>query len=166
MAMYTVETSDLINDFPWWSGARETIADIIAANKEEDFNQHMEEMMLDGDWTDTQVNDYVWHDRESVYEACGLDENGELPSDEDEDEDEDGDPEDEPLTLTVDGRPMTDDEAAQLRDTLYYDGKADSDLSKYELPKYEYPFQIPNSILNSVYGDVSFTSEDFACNCE
>jgi hypothetical protein len=30
--------------------------------------------------TDTEVNDYLWFERDSIYEAVGLNENGELPT--------------------------------------------------------------------------------------
>jgi hypothetical protein len=42
--------------------------------------QHLEEVFADRTPTDTEVNDYLWHDREYVYEAVGLNENGELPT--------------------------------------------------------------------------------------
>lgn len=30
--------------------------------------------------TDTEVNDYLWHDRQYVYKAVGLNANGEIPT--------------------------------------------------------------------------------------
>ena len=73
--------------FEWWSGACDTIKDIRAANLIDELTAHIEEVF---GWdneppTETDINDYVWHDRDSVYRALGLDENGKLP-DEDEDE--------------------------------------------------------------------------------
>lgn len=84
--------------FEWWSGACDTIKDIRAAGLIDELTAHIEEVFADNEEppTDTDINDYVWHDREYVYEALGLDENGELPSDdEDEEEEEDADDKDE-----------------------------------------------------------------------
>ena len=63
-----------------WSGALDTLADIENAGKEEELMQHLEDMFADRTPTDTDVNDYLWHDREYVYEALGLNSNGELPT--------------------------------------------------------------------------------------
>ena len=63
-----------------WSGALDTLADIEKADKEEELMQHLEDMFADRTPTDTEVNDYLWHDREYVYEALGLNSNGELPT--------------------------------------------------------------------------------------
>jgi hypothetical protein len=63
-----------------WSGALDTLADIERANVEEELMQHLEEVFMDRTPTDTEVNDYLWHDRESVYKAVGLNENGEIPT--------------------------------------------------------------------------------------
>ena len=63
-----------------WSGALDTLADIEKADKEDELMQHLEEVFAERTPTDTEVNDYLWHDREYVYEAVGLNENGELPT--------------------------------------------------------------------------------------
>ena len=63
-----------------WSGALDTLADIERADKEEELMQHLEEVFMDRTPTDTEVNDYLWHDRQYVYEAVGLNENGEIPT--------------------------------------------------------------------------------------
>jgi hypothetical protein len=63
-----------------WSGALDTLADIERADKKEELMQHLEEVFMDETPTDTEVNDYLWHDREFVYEAVGLNENGEIPT--------------------------------------------------------------------------------------
>jgi hypothetical protein len=63
-----------------WSGALDTLADIERADKREELMQHLEEVFMDETPTDTEVNDYLWHDRELVYEAVGLNENGEIPT--------------------------------------------------------------------------------------
>ena len=63
-----------------WSGALDTLADIEKADKEEELMDFLEEVFADRTPTDTEVNDYLWFERASVYEAVGLNENGELPT--------------------------------------------------------------------------------------
>ena len=76
-----------INDFyaladMVWSGAVDTIADIQNANKEDEFMNFLEAVFCDEVPTDTEVNDFIWHDRNYIYENIGLTENGELPEEE------------------------------------------------------------------------------------
>ena len=76
-----------INDFyaladMVWSGARDTIADIQNANKEDEFMDFLEAVFCDEVPTDTAVNDFIWFERDYIYESLGLTENGELPEDE------------------------------------------------------------------------------------
>ena len=73
-----------INDFyaladMVWSGAVDTIADIQNTNKEDEFMNFLEAVFCDEVPTDTEVNDFIWHDRDYIYENLGLTENGELP---------------------------------------------------------------------------------------
>ena len=80
-----------INDFyaladMVWSGAVDTIADIQNANKEDEFMNFLEMVFCDEVPTDTEVNDFIWHDRDYIYENIGLTENGELPEEEPEEE--------------------------------------------------------------------------------
>lgn len=80
-----------INDFYTladmvWSGAVDTIADIQNANKEDEFMNFLEAVFCDEVPTDTAVNDFIWFDRDYIYESLGLTENGELPKDEPEEE--------------------------------------------------------------------------------
>ena len=63
-----------------WSGALDTLADIERADKEEELMQYLEDIFADRTPTDTEINDLLWHDRELVYEAVGLNENGEIPT--------------------------------------------------------------------------------------
>lgn len=67
-----------------WSGARDTLEDIIKAELEEEFMQHLDEVfgMVD-EVEDTTLNDYIWFERDSIYESLGLDEDGNLINDED-----------------------------------------------------------------------------------
>ena len=72
-----------------WSGALDTLADIENAGLEDELMQHLEDMFADRTPTDTDINDYLWHDREYVYEALGLNSNGEVPTEVDKARDED-----------------------------------------------------------------------------
>ena len=68
-----------------WSGARDTLEDIIKAEKEEEFMQYLDEVFCDSDEiTDTKLNDFIWFERDTIYENLGLDENGEVITDDDE----------------------------------------------------------------------------------
>lgn len=65
-----------------WSGAVDTIADIQNANKETEFMNFLEAVFCDEVPTDTEVNDFIWFERDYIYENLGLTENGELPEEE------------------------------------------------------------------------------------
>lgn len=80
--VYTKEFD--VETFPWWSGACDTIRDIEAAGLMDELQSHIEEVFgyMEEPPSDTDINDYVWHDREYVYSNLGLDENGELPEEE------------------------------------------------------------------------------------
>lgn len=64
-----------------WSGAVDTIADIQNANKEDEFMNFLETVFCDEVPTDTEVNDFIWFERDYIYENIGLTENGELIED-------------------------------------------------------------------------------------
>lgn len=67
-----------------WSGAVDTIVDIQNANKENEFMNFLEMIFMDREDapTDTEVNDFIWFERDYIYENIGLTENGNLPEDE------------------------------------------------------------------------------------
>lgn len=72
-----------INDFyaladMVWSGAVDTITGIQNANKETEFMNFLEAVFCDEVPTDTEVNDFIWFERDYIYENLGLTENGEL----------------------------------------------------------------------------------------
>ena len=76
-----------INDFyeleeMCWSGAVDTLNDIIEANKEDEFMNFLEMVFCDDVPTDTNVNDFIWFERDYIYENIGLTEDGTLPEDE------------------------------------------------------------------------------------
>ena len=86
--MITIKTINIIDNKKYdfyrlydilWSGALQTLEDIEKANMEEEFMEHLEEVFERGDEIeDTELNDYIWFEREYIYESLGLDENGEL----------------------------------------------------------------------------------------
>ena len=81
-----MEIKKEINDFyaladMVWSGAVDTIADIQNANKEDEFMNFLEDVFCDEVPTDTEVNDFIWFERDYIYENIGLTENGELIED-------------------------------------------------------------------------------------
>ena len=66
-----------------WSGAVDTITDIQNANKEDEFMNFLEMVFMDREEppTDTEVNDFIWFERDYIYSNIGLTEDGELPKD-------------------------------------------------------------------------------------
>lgn len=82
-----------INDFyalmeNSWSGAIDTLKDVEEAGKQDELMELLEETFYGEIPTETEVNDFLWFERDFIYESLGLDENGELPSDDDDAEEE------------------------------------------------------------------------------
>ncbi len=77
---YSVEFS--VDSFQFWSGAKDTVADVRKAGKMDDLQNLIEERFPDSVPTETQINDFVWFERDYIYSQLGLNENGE-PEDED-----------------------------------------------------------------------------------
>lgn len=75
-----------VNTFEFWSGACDTIADIDRAGLRDQLGALIEEVFGDDEEppTDTAINDFVWFERDFIYDRLGLDENGNEPEDEDE----------------------------------------------------------------------------------
>lgn len=72
-----------------WSGARDTLDDIKNADLEEEFMQLLDEYFsCEEELTDTELNDFIWFERDTIYEELGLDENGKIKTDDEEDDDE------------------------------------------------------------------------------
>lgn len=85
--VYSKEFS--VDSFQFWSGGKDTVDDVRRAGKMDELQSLVEEQFADNETppTETAINDFVWFEREFIYDRLGLDENGEL-LDEDEDEDE------------------------------------------------------------------------------
>ena len=83
-----------INDFNdlmenSWSGAKDTLQDIENANLEEEFMENLENVYFLGETpTETELNDFIWFERDTIYSDLGLNENGELEEEEEEEEEE------------------------------------------------------------------------------
>ena len=71
-----------------WSGPRQTLDDIRNADLEEEFMQYLDEMFGADEVGDTELNDFIWFERDTIYDYLGLDENGEIPKDDEDDEEE------------------------------------------------------------------------------
>lgn len=70
-----------------WGGALDTLQDIENADLEEEFMQHLEDTFFDNENdtpTETELNDYIWNERDIIYSSLGLNENGELEEEEEE----------------------------------------------------------------------------------
>ena len=61
-----------------WSGALDTLKDIEEADKEDELMYFLEDIFYDTTPTETEVNDFLWFERDYIYENLGLDENGRL----------------------------------------------------------------------------------------
>lgn len=76
------------SDFDFWGGAVDTYNDIVDAGKENEFWDLLEEMFSDRECvSETEINDFVWFERDYIYNRLGLNENGRLIDDDDEDDD-------------------------------------------------------------------------------
>mgnify|MGYP000973833312 CR=1 FL=1 len=63
-----------LEDFPAWSGGKETLDRLIEINAVGDVEEYLEEWLDAGEnWTDTQLNDYLWFDRDGISEYLGYD---------------------------------------------------------------------------------------------
>lgn len=70
-----------------WSGAKDTLDDIRNANLEDEFMDLLDTYFgTEEEVDDTELNDFIWFERSTIYEDLGLDENGEIKTEEDDDE--------------------------------------------------------------------------------
>lgn len=73
-----------INTFEFWSGAKDTITDIARAHKMDALQSLIIETFAFDEEppSETAINDFVWFERDFIYENLGLDENGNTIEDE------------------------------------------------------------------------------------
>lgn len=62
-----------ITDFDAWSGAKDTKQTIIDNDKENDFDNLIDELYPEG-LTDVELNDLLWHDSDWVFDQLGISE--------------------------------------------------------------------------------------------
>ena len=87
--MKVIKEIDSFNDLMEnsWSGAIDTLQDIANANLEEEFMENLENIYFLGETpTDTELNDFIWFERDTIYSDLGLNNNGELEEEEEEEE--------------------------------------------------------------------------------
>ena len=65
-----------------WSGAKDTLETIIENELETEFMVHLNDLFAETELTDTELNDYIWFEREDIYFNLGLNENGEKEEEE------------------------------------------------------------------------------------
>ena len=85
--MKIIKEIDSFNDLMKnsWSGAIDTLQDIANANLEEEFMENLENIYFLGETpTDTELNDFIWFERDTIYSDLGLNNNGELEEEEEE----------------------------------------------------------------------------------
>ena len=66
--------TDLFNNS--WSGAIDTLKAIEEADKEEELMEYLEEIFSDVP-NETEVNDFLWFERDYIYEYLGMSDNEE-----------------------------------------------------------------------------------------
>lgn len=82
-----------LQDFEFWSGAKDTAEKIEEVNAWDELENLISELYPDG-VDEITLNDILWHDSEWVLESLGIDEEEE-DEDEEEEEEEDEDEEDD-----------------------------------------------------------------------
>lgn len=71
--MKTFNDNASISNFQSWSGATETKNRIIEENKENEFDNLIEELYPDG-LSETSLNDLLWFESEWIFESLGIQE--------------------------------------------------------------------------------------------
>ena len=66
---YQVE--DNIHNFPFWSGAKDTIAELTVGEMNS-LEQLIEDIFCDELPTDTEINDFVWFERDTIAQHLGY----------------------------------------------------------------------------------------------
>ena len=73
--MKVIKEIDSFNDLMEnsWSGAIDTLQDIANVNLEEEFMENLENIYFLGEIpTDTELNDFIWFERDTIYSDLGL----------------------------------------------------------------------------------------------
>ncbi|MEG0898487.1 MAG: hypothetical protein RSF40_02095 [Oscillospiraceae bacterium] len=75
---YTVDF--YIYSFPAWGGAENTKQNILNANLEDEFDLYIHSIFCNEMPTKEEVNNFLYYDSDKIYEALGLDDDGEDPN--------------------------------------------------------------------------------------
>lgn len=67
---YTIETR--FENFKPWSGAVDTFNRIIDEGKADEADRYFEEIEPGEGWTATAINDILWFEADTVFEALGM----------------------------------------------------------------------------------------------
>lgn len=87
---------DEFDGYQPWSGAVDTVDTLREHDKLEEAWQYIEMVFeCDDSVNETELNDFIWFEASSIYEAVGLTEDGEEPDEDEEDDDEELDEDDE-----------------------------------------------------------------------
>ncbi len=73
------QAEETIHNFPFWSGAKDTIAE-LTYDEMNSLEQLIEEVLYNGIElpTDTEINDFVWFERDAIAQHLGYDDFDEL----------------------------------------------------------------------------------------
>lgn len=66
-----VKNDIYLRDFNAWSGGRETLDRLIEAGVDEDFQHYIESLYPDG-IDATQLNDWLWFDKDNIFAMYGI----------------------------------------------------------------------------------------------
>lgn len=73
------QAEETIHNFPFWSGAKDTIAE-LTYDEMNSLEELIEEVLYDGVElpTDTEINDFVWFERDTIAQHLGYEDFDEL----------------------------------------------------------------------------------------
>lgn len=108
-----------LDSFKAWSGAVDTLDRIRREGKCEELEQQLEELYPDG-MTETELNDLLWFDSESVYEWLGIRSEEQIRKEIKEAEDELADMQSD-LEDELDDEDLTTEERAEIIDSYQPD---------------------------------------------
>lgn len=61
-----------IDNFPFWAGAKDVIAEVKKHNKMDELQSFIEDYFADQTPTKTQINDFVWFQRDFIFSNLGI----------------------------------------------------------------------------------------------
>lgn len=67
----TIKSDISLENFEAWSGGKDTLNRIINEGKCDELESMLEDLYPDG-MTDTELNDLLWHDSDTVFEWLGI----------------------------------------------------------------------------------------------